>query len=213
MVLCDGLHVGYLSAGMAAEYAPVISRLEHEGQVVTPGEFEAWDDGIGIRLHLPVASALAAWAAAPPRDRPWVGLVEQRVNLKRSGDFAEQLNALLGRQDQTEVSARVSSYPVERGKYKGELGLEFAVNGTIIGVLQPQYRDQAPELFERAAAGPMTVPVMINRWKEGGVRARAVFFVPAGSPPPREQHRPPPSMPPPPPGASPSPTVPPPPGR
>jgi hypothetical protein len=180
VILDGGGQVGYLSAHMAADYQPILRRLEAEGPVYVDGIIENWEGGRGVQLALPGHERLAVWANTPPDQRGQVGLETKRVRLKRLGNYQDALNQVLAGRSAAQVGARVTAFETPSGKYKGQPSLRFSVDGIDIGLLPAQYTDEAPTLFAwLAPGGAERVPVRITRFPEGNVGAMFEYVPPA----------------------------------
>ena len=192
--------IGYLSSKMAPDYQPLVAQLRDEGDVFTEGEVEQWSGGLGALLHLPRADRLALWAAVPPEQRDKVALRAERFRLKSVKDYAAGIEALVGARRVTPVEVTAQPYTVERGKYKGQLGLSFWVGATPVGLLGPNARTEADTVFQWVEhEQPFTLPAEITS-TGSGYRVEVEYYLPLGGwTPPVLRPSPPPPPPPPPP--------------
>jgi hypothetical protein len=177
-VVVDERKIGYLSAHMAEGYQPLIRRLEREGPVVADGFVVNDGQGRAAEIELPRDERLAVWVNTEPQDRHLVGFKMFRIWLKRQGQYQAELKALLGGHSRRELSALIESFDTSTGKYKGQIGLRFTVNGLEFGLIPAQFRNQAEELFAHVEGqGPQTHPVWITRSDdEGGLSSRLDYY-------------------------------------
>lgn len=181
-VTLDDKPVGYISADRAVMYAPVFDDLEQRVLCTVEGYIEPYDGGLGARIFLPPPEVLRRWA--DPATGHLVDVANAgTVRLKRLGDYTDTHRRILNGANRADVQALCYGYPADRGKYKGQTCLAFAVDQQIVGILQAQYRNEAPGLFDRISAGATEqVTLRIQRWEERweGEQPVSVTFFYAG---------------------------------
>jgi hypothetical protein len=181
-VVVNERKIGYLSSHMAEGYQPLIRRLEGEGPVVASGVLI--DDGSGrtAKIELPCDERLAVWVNTDPQDRHRVGFEMTRIRLKRQGNYQAELKTLLAGHDRREVPALIESFETLKGKYQGQIGLRFTVNGVEFGLIPAQFRGQAEQLFaEVEGRGAQTHSVRIYRFDDDGDLTSSLDYYPQPS--------------------------------
>lgn len=188
MVIIKGTHAGFLSAGAAKGWQPLIIRAQQMGlRVQVPGQFVVRHDPVielttqDLRLFMPTSEDFDRWLSLPGSAD--ATLYEDpapyrfTVTLKRLNDRQELFEAMLHGDDFADFDVRLDTEVTPSGKYQGQTLIHAFVGDALVGSLPAQYRSQAPMLYQLVEDGVRTGSVRLRRYDER-ISARLTVLAP-----------------------------------
>ena len=170
MVTVDGQCGGYLAAGPAAKYQPVIARANALGYaLICSATFENVG-GPTVRLHMPWPEELSRWMDLPDERRGQhyhaVATPDIEAWLKRLREYQTVLAGLLAGQSTVRVPVVCSLESTPSGKYKGDLQIRASVGGATIGFVPAQYRAGNEDFFVAVESGQRDGHADISKFED-----------------------------------------------
>lgn len=161
----DGQKLGHFYASWAAEYCRLISSITRTHTLLLPGDIQRWEGGLGASFSLPDTGFLERWWRTDPAHRHEVPLMLATIKLAGSTKPEQQALILdrLGRADSRTVTLEFRPAPASKNRTR----LDAYLDGQLVGNLTPHRANQIPDMFRRAAEGPVTLEAQLRRSSSG----------------------------------------------